>query len=123
MPAYSIPFPNSPIDGKACYLSREWYLFLSSMFQSVGGPVITSGGGIAPVDVQKQFEDYPMPPTDGTDALRFVDELRNATDRDQSPLIRELVAAIDDLRNELSLSRNDAATLRNRVELIEDRLA
>lgn len=145
MPAYSMPRPNSPISGPDGYISREWYMFLSSVFQSVGGPLVATGGGIPPIDVQKQFEEYPLTPPEGADAQRAVDELRNSTDRDQSPLLRELVAAVDDLknnqdrdqsgllreaiaaidelRNELALSRNDAQTLRNRIELIEDRLA
>lgn len=55
MPAFSIPFPNSPISGEGGYVTREWYLFIQGIFQSVGGFPVVSGGGAAPADVQNQL--------------------------------------------------------------------
>ena len=142
MPAYSIPYPNSPIVGQDGFVSREWYLFLSSMFQAVGGPTVVAGGGVAPLDVQKQFEEYPLTAPEAVEALRAVDELRNVVYQ-QSTQTADLLAIVDELRNESSYAKNEVQglraviddlistlsvtpqidLLRNRVADIEDRLA
>ena len=56
MPSFSIPFPNSPISGEGGYISREWYLFIQGIFQSVGGSAVVSGGsGLSVTDLQTQL--------------------------------------------------------------------
>lgn len=99
-------------------------------------------GAVTPADNQKQFEEYAISNLEAQDALRGVEELRQ-----QIAGIRSandsLVTMIDELRNDLASSRNDAVMLRtiiddftvilsalptadqfrNRIESIEDRLA
>lgn len=152
-----MPRPESKFVDAEGRISRDWYFFLSYMLQQVGGPVVAPGvgvnsngtstaipgGGISPLEVQKQYEEYPLTNPDAEEALRGVDELRNAYEVRQDPLVHELSLSVDELRNEIAYSKNDAQalrsviddlmivmaapqiadSLRNRIELIEDRLA
>lgn len=56
---------------------------------------------VTPIDNAMQFEEFPVTNLEAIDALRAVDELRN----------------------ELTSARGEIQQLRNRIELIEDRIA
>lgn len=140
--SYAIPNIGSKMVQPDGSVSRDWYLFLSAMLQTIGGPTVVTGGGIAPIDVHEQFEEYAVSSTEAQEALRGVEELRNAREAASDTRTNELVRQIDELRNELASSRNDVSQLRslieeisarigepysdqirNRVESLEDRLA
>lgn len=140
--AYAIPRIESQIITNGGTMSRDWYLFFSALLQTVGGPDVVPGGGIPPIDVQQQFEEYAITSTEAVEALRGVAELRSQVDHRESASIHALETAIEELRCELVAVRNsndqlraqldeqasrilDVPTneLRNRVEAIEGRLA
>jgi hypothetical protein len=123
-------------------MSRDWYMFLSALLQTVGGDDVVPGGGIAPIDVQRQYEEYAVTSIEAVEALRGVEELRNADMRGIDGRVQEMRGQIEDLQQEIAKSLNqfnqlreqieDLASrvpepstdeLRNRVETIEARLA
>ena len=104
------PFLNS--DGP---VSTPGFLFLSAVLQTVGGPSVVGGGGIEPITIQQQFEEYAVSSPEALDAQRGVDELRNA-DRPQDAQIAPLMAAVDELRNELAYAKNEVQALRGVVD-------
>lgn len=74
----AIPIISSRFLDQNQNVSRDWYLFLSTLLQLVGGPAVApGGGGVTPGDVAEQFEEYPLSVPDAQEALRGVDELRN----------------------------------------------
>lgn len=119
---FAIPRIESPIMGNGGVMSRDWYLFFCAVVQTIGGPAVTSGGGIAPIEVQQQFEEYAVTSIEAAEALRGLAELRNEADRGESPKIHELLVMVDELRNELSVARSENNQFRNRIESIEGRL-
>lgn len=140
--SYAIPNIGSKMIQPDGTVSRDWYLFLSAMLQTIGGPAVVTGGGIAPIDVHEQFEEYAVSSIEAQEALRGIDELRNAREPTSDTRTDELVRQVDELRSELATSRNDTSQLRslfeelstriaepytnqlrNRVESLEDRLA
>lgn len=139
---FAIPNIGSKMIQPDGTVSRDWYLFLSAMLQTIGGPAVITGGGISPIDVHQQFEEYAASNIEAQEALRGVDELRNAGNKSSDTRTDELIRQVDELRTELASSRNDlsqfrglldelstritesyADQLRNRIESIEDRLA
>lgn len=121
MLTYAIPRASSRIVAADGTVSRDWYLFLSALLQTVGGPAVTTGGGSEPLDGVKQFEEYAATSLEAAEALRAVDELRNelASTRSDMQSLRRL---IDELSAALATPpQNDQ--LRSRVQSLEDRLA
>lgn len=140
--AFAIPRIESKFTTPDGSVSRDWYLFLSAVLQTIGGDNVVPGGGIAPIDVQRQFEEYAVTSIEAVEAQRGVNELRAEMERGESPRIHDLLNIVDELRNELANSRSqndrlyslieeqaarisDLPTndLRQRVEAIEGRLA
>lgn len=111
-PDNRVPFLSS--DGT---VSLPWFMFLSSMLQAIGGPAVGPGGGAAPVDNTKQFEEYPLSNPDALEALRGVDELRNAI-ASISNDGQALRSIYDELNGALAGIRN-LTDLRNRVDDVE----
>ena len=101
-------------------ISIAWFMYIATIAQAVGGDSVVPGGGIAPIDISKQFEEYAMPGLEGVEALRAVDELRNTmTTGNDANGIR---TALDELTNAIAEIRL-VTDLRSRVESLEDRLA
>jgi hypothetical protein len=141
LPQARIALGWAVVDGKRIpvEIDMEWMLAFSRLVERTGG---TSGDANFSEYVN-QFFDAPPVDTGAREALRGVDELRNEHSRAQDPQIHELTNAVDELRNELAGSRADLQALRglieeqaasaaapqqtdqlrNRIELIEDRLA
>lgn len=99
--SYAIPNIGSKMVQPDGTVSRDWYLFLSAMLQTIGGPAVVTGGGISPIDVHQQFEEYAASNIEAQEALRGVDELRNAGEKSSDTRTDELVRQVDELRNDL----------------------
>jgi hypothetical protein len=112
-----MPRPESRFANPDGTITRDWYLFIASLLQAVGGPSVIPGGGVAPIDNQMQFEEYAISVPDAMAALRGVDELRNelATLGNNQQALRaiydELMTALDGIRN--------ISDFRNRIDDIE----
>lgn len=120
-------------------IDMEWMLAFSRLVERTGG----TSGDTNFSEYISQFFDAPPIDAGAREALRGVDELRTEQSRSQDPQIHELANAVDELRNELAAARADVQALRglidelaagaavpqqtdqlrNRIELIEDRLA
>lgn len=99
---YAIPSAATPFLNENGEVRPSWYLFLSSVLQTIGGPaVIPNNQGIQPADIQAQFEEYPISSTEALEALKAVDELRNevAQARSDAQILR---AMIDELQNSIA---------------------
>lgn len=116
-----IPRPESRFVDDQGRISRDWFMFLSYLLQQLGGPQVTVSTSVTANDIQQQFEEYPLTNPDAVEALRGVDELRNAIDSTRSEL-QSLRSALDDHTATLEAIRT-VSDYRNRIELIEDRLA
>lgn len=119
----AIPHISSIIVKPDGTVSREWYLFLSALLQSVGGPAVTTGGGIAPIDIHQQFEEYAVSSIESVQALLEIDELRNSQDRNLDPAIHDLTLALDELRNELAATRTDNQALRIFIDELQNSIS
>lgn len=121
MALFGMPQLGSKIVNADGTISRDWFLFLSSIFQAVGGPSVVPGGGVAPIDNQKQFEEYALSVPDAVEALRGIDELRNEIAISKSE-VQALRSVVDDLLSSVAVNPQIGA-FRNRIESLEDRLA
>ena len=102
-------------------VSRDWYIFLSTILQAIGGQSVSPGQPTTPVDNQMQFEEYPLSVPDAQEALRAVDELRNELSSVRSNYAA-LQTAVEEVIQLLPASIN-IEPLRARIEAIEGRLA
>lgn len=75
---------------------------------------------VTATDNTKQFEEWPVTSLEAVEAKRGVDELRNELASTRGDLDR-MRAMIEDLTAQIAASTQ--TDLRNRIELIEDRLA
>ena len=98
--------------------SRADIAALQALVSRSGG---TSDAAVTAIDNQRQFEEYAITSLEAAEALRGADELRNVVQQ-SDPMIRELMRAVDELRNDMAAVRN-LADLRSRIEQIEDRIA
>lgn len=105
-PLMAIGFSRSDISALRALVSRS------------GG---TADVVVTSIDNQKQFEEYALSSPDAMEALRAVDELRNAMQQSDA-LISDLVRAVDELRNAMAALRY-MDDLRSRIEQIEGRIA
>ena len=118
---FGVPRPESPMVDASGKINRDWYMFLSYLFQLLGGPAVTTATVITASDMAAQFEEYPLSNPDAQEALRGVDELRNALDSTRSEL-QSIRTLLDGLTTSIEGIR-PATDYRNRIESLEDRLA
>jgi len=127
---FGIPLPSSKFVSPDGMISRDWYLFLSALLQSVGGPsvvnIITpSAGGSTPggvpttIELQTLIEDTPPSSLEALAALQAIDELRNTQQIGIDPRINDLMLMIDELRNNLDSALTSNQALRLRIETLE----
>ncbi len=114
---FGIPRPESRLVVDNGTISREWFLFFNYLLQTVGGPSVAPGGGIAPIENQMQFEEYAVSVPEATEALRAVDELRNelASSRSELQSLRTLIEDQISVQTEIR-PIND---MRNRMDEVE----
>lgn len=144
MLSFSIPSPRSQVVDENGIISKEWYLFLSAILQTIGGnnPVVSGGFGISATENQMLFEEFPITSIEGHQALVNVEELRADMQIPQIS-IKELQTALEELKADLQLPQPSIKTiqtsidelsaliyslpnydvLRTRIEQLEDRLA
>lgn len=127
---FSIPRPGVQFVSPDGTISRDWYMFLSALLQSVGGPSVvnittpaaggtTPGGVPTTIDLQTYLEDTPPSSIEALAALQAVDELRNTQQIGIDPRINDLMLIVDELRNNLDSALMSNQSLRLRIETLE----